>query len=276
MRNFILFFLLFLILAFSGAPARALESPWRSADHVQARLLSAADSTGKADHIDGALEIKLEDGWHAYWRMAGDGGLAPTFDWKGSVNAGDVAMDYPTPARSDTAGLQSFGYMGSYTLPLTAKVTVPGKPVTLSVKADIMVCKDICIPQSLALDLAVPEGDKPASPDAALIAKARDAVPVKKDKPALSIQSAVVGPDALVVGVFSQHGFDGADLFVEPAELTLFSPPKITPSGKDPRIATFIIPKTDTDTNLAKAVMGKTLILTVVTKDGAVEKSYPF
>ncbi len=184
--------------------------------------------------------------------MAGDGGLAPTFDWKGSDNIGDVALDYPTPARSDTAGLQSFGYMGSYTLPLTAKVTAPGKAATLSVKADIMVCKDICIPQSLAVDLAVPAGDKPASPDVALIEKARDAVPVKKDKPALKIQSAVVGPDALVVGVYSEHGFDGADLFVEPAELTLFAPPKITPSGKDPRIATFVIPKTDADTNLAK------------------------
>jgi suppressor for copper-sensitivity B len=276
MCNLNLFPLLFLMLALPTASARALESPWRSADHVQARLLSGVDSTGKTDHINAALEIKLEDGWHAYWRMAGDGGLAPTFDWTGSVNTGEVAMDYPTPARSDTAGLQSFGYMGSYMLPLTAKVTNSGKPVTLSVKADIMVCKDICIPQSLALDLAIPAGDKPASPDAALIAKAREAVPVKKDKPALKIQSAVVGPDALVVGVFSEHGFDGADLFVEPAELTLFAPPKITPDAKDPHVASFVIPKTDAGTNLAKAVMGKTLVLTVVTKDGAVEKSYPF
>ena len=43
------------MLAFPGAPARALESPWKSADHVQARLLSGADSTGKADNIDAAL-----------------------------------------------------------------------------------------------------------------------------------------------------------------------------------------------------------------------------
>ena len=56
MRNFILFFLLFLILTFPFTPVCALESPWRSADHVQARLLSGADSTGKADHIDGAID----------------------------------------------------------------------------------------------------------------------------------------------------------------------------------------------------------------------------
>lgn len=275
MRLSIVFLTFFILL--SSMPARALESPWRSADHVQIRLVSASDSIGADGVINAALEVRLEDGWHAYWRMAGDGGLPPTLDWKGSNTASDVVVDWPTPERSETAGLQSFGYTGLYALPLTAKVE-SGKEAKLAVKAEIMVCHDICIPQSLEAELAIPAGDGKEGLGASLVEKARHAVPAKGDLPALKIESAVVGPDALVVNAWSANGFDGADLFAEPAELVLYAKPEITVDAKDKRKAVIKIAKSssDPDANLAKETMGKTLVLTLVTKDGAIEKSYPF
>jgi len=275
MRLSIVFVAFFLLL--SSSSARALESPWKSADHVQIRLVSASDSIGKDGVINAALEVRLEDGWHAYWRMAGDGGLAPTFDWKGSTTSSDIVVDWPTPERSETAGLQSFGYTGSYALPLTAKAD-GGKEAKLAVKADIMVCHDICIPQSLESELAIPAGDGKEGADAALVDKARKSVPVKDDTPALKIESAVVGPDALVVNAWSANGFDDADLFAEPADLVLYAKPEITVDAKDKRKAVIKIAKnsSEPDANLAKEAMGKTLVLTLVTKDGAIEKSYPF
>jgi suppressor for copper-sensitivity B len=265
-----------LAMAFAPLSARALESPWQPAEHAQARLLSGADAAGKSSQLDGAIEIKPEEGWHVYWRMGGDGGLPPVFEWKGSANIDNVAIDWPTPKRFETAGLQTFGYDAPFTLPLTIKVKTPGEPVKLAAKADIMVCKDICIPGSVTMDLSIPVQGPASSPDAAIIAKARTLVPVKNDSPALKIESAVVGPDALVVQAYAVHGLDGADLFVEPAQLALYGKPEIAPDKKDPRHATLRIPKNEAIANLAKEAMGKTVVLTLVTKDGAVEKSLPF
>ena len=43
------------------------------------------------------IEIKLQPGWHTYWRYPGDSGVPPRFDFSGSDNVASVKVLYPAP-----------------------------------------------------------------------------------------------------------------------------------------------------------------------------------
>jgi suppressor for copper-sensitivity B len=278
MPRFSVFCALFLAFAAVCAPARAQESPWKPADDVQARLIGGATGVGTGDSVSAGLEMKLADGWHAYWKMPGESGLPPHLDWSGSTNLASAAMDWPLPKRMEIAGLQSFVYDGTVLFPLTIKPAKPGQPVSLALKAEIMVCRDICVPQTLNLSLDIPAGAANPAPFAPLIAHAEETVPRKGDLPALSIKGVVLGPDALVAQIYAQEGIAKTDLFVDAGgSLFITAKPEITPDAKDPRNGMLKIAKPDGVDNLAKALSGKKLTLTLSTADGkAIEKEYPF
>ena len=44
-----------------------------------------------------AVEIRLAPGWHTYWRVPGEAGIPPRFDWSGSQNLAAVAYEWPRP-----------------------------------------------------------------------------------------------------------------------------------------------------------------------------------
>jgi len=258
------------------APAFALESPWVSTDYLQARLVSATDSVGQDKPIHAALEVRLAENWHAYWRMPGDGGLAPVFDWAGSQNLQNVDIGWPAPRRFITEGLHSFGYKDRISFPLTITPQIPGAAVSLNLKAAIMVCETICVPQNIEINLTLPTGDATTGRYGAVIKRLRDDLPAKGDTSSLKINSAVLGPDALVVHAYSSQGFENTDLFVESGDLYLTAPPEITPDKDDPHAALLRIAKPESIDNLAQELMGQTLTFTLTRGRHAVEKSFPF
>ena len=82
----------------AAAPAHALDSGWKKADHVSLRIVSAVESVGEDETIDAVLQMQLDDGWHAYWRTPGDAGQKPDFDWKESAKQADLTAT----SRSET------------------------------------------------------------------------------------------------------------------------------------------------------------------------------
>lgn len=267
----------FLIAFLISSPARALETPWAASDYVQIKLLSAVDGVGQEKQIDAALELQLAAGWHAYWRMPGDAGLAPVFDWDGSENVAGVDVLWPVPKRFAEEGLNTFGYDGRVAFPLSVKIEKPGQAVKLNLKASIMVCEKICVPQDVAVGLEISAGAAEQGRNRALIDHMRGKVPHEGDLPDLRIDSVVLGPDALVVRVWSQQGFESADLFVESGDLYLTAAPEITPDKDDPRAAFLRIKKPEGVENLAQQLAGRTIKLTL-TGGGAlsIEREFPF
>lgn len=127
-------------------------------------VAQAADPFGipvTAELIDGwqqadgtrvsAIRLTLEDGWKTYWRVPGDAGIPPRFDWKGSRNLAGVEVEWPTPKVFDQSGLRSVGYSHQVILPLVISAKDAGKPVDLELSMDIGVCADICVPENLTL-----------------------------------------------------------------------------------------------------------------------------
>jgi DsbC/DsbD-like thiol-disulfide interchange protein len=122
------------------------------------------------------VSIVMEPGWKTYWRMPGEAGIPPSFDWSGSSNIANVEILYPAPRRYADASGETVGYQDSVVFPLILTRKDEAKPAQLVADMFFAVCKDICIPAkakpSLTLGMSSP---KPA--DMALIKEALAAIP---------------------------------------------------------------------------------------------------
>src|SRR3974377_1343718 len=70
-----------LVFALTGL-AHAESSAWSEDLRSEIRLISG-DTTATPMHA--GVEMKLQKGWHTYWRYPGDSGVPPQFDFAKSV-----------------------------------------------------------------------------------------------------------------------------------------------------------------------------------------------
>ncbi|MCW5752641.1 MAG: hypothetical protein KIT81_16015 [Alphaproteobacteria bacterium] len=146
-------------LLLAGADARAGEAPglgpWVVAGHSAARLVATTDGQAWRGPVLAGLHIRLDAGWHTYWRTPGDAGLPPMLDFSGSRNLARYDVLWPVPKRAHESGLETFVYYDEVILPITIEATDRRKPVALRLELLYGVCREICIPEqaSLALDL---------------------------------------------------------------------------------------------------------------------------
>ena len=98
-----------------------------------------------------ALHLRLADGWKTYWRIPGDAGIAPQFDWTRSQNAASVRARWPRPVVFEQNGFRSIGYENELVLPLEVTPRRADRPVALQGKITIGICQDICVPVDLSL-----------------------------------------------------------------------------------------------------------------------------
>lgn len=157
-----------------ASPASAAVGVWGKGQRAEARLIaSGVDDTGK---LAAAIEIVLPPGWKTYWRNPGDAGVVPVIDFSGSVNSTATEVAFPVPQRDDDGFAVTNIYRDRVTLPVSAAVADRTKPVELSAKLTIGVCDEICVPDEIAVHLAVPVGEKDAAA-AGAIAAARALIP---------------------------------------------------------------------------------------------------
>lgn len=270
MRLLISFLFFVSALHLFSARTSAQEANWSGADHVRARLQAGPDWAGQSHAV---LEIRLDEGWHTYWLAPGDSGLAPRFDWAGSENVKSVDIHWPAPLRIDEAGLQVFGYKGDIAFPLTVQRADPAQPVRLALGLDVLICKDICIPQHF--DLTLDPQDGPAM-NIRSFGFLQERMPAREDTPQLRIESVVVGPDALVVNAYSGPGFDDSDVFAALGDMALTARPEITPREDDPRYAMIRIPAPGDSQNLMELVDGRQLHIVLTSGRAAVEKTLDY
>jgi DsbC/DsbD-like thiol-disulfide interchange protein len=125
------------------------------------------------------LSMKHDPGWHTYWKNPGDAGLPTTlsFTLPGGYRAG--AIEWPYPQRIQVKQLASYGYEGTVLLPLLLFVPQDATgTVNLTARADWLVCKESCIPESADVQLSLPvqSAQRPGTQAARFVA-ARAALP---------------------------------------------------------------------------------------------------
>ena len=97
--------------------------------------------------------IELEPGWKTYWRVPGDTGIPPQFDWAGSKNSGAIEVGYPLPSRFQDAGGESIGYRDQVLFSLFVRPEKPDEMVHLQLNMFFAVCNEICIPAKATAEL---------------------------------------------------------------------------------------------------------------------------
>lgn len=107
-----------------------------------------------------ALHLRLADGWKTYWRVPGEAGIAPSFDWTGSRNVASVEVHWPRPEIFDQNGMLGLGYSHELVLPVEITPERAGRRTRVALAVDIGVCRDICVPLTLRVDGALGTGSR--------------------------------------------------------------------------------------------------------------------
>ncbi|MGE0674423.1 MAG: protein-disulfide reductase DsbD family protein [Methylibium sp.] len=153
-------------------------------DYVRAELVAhAPDGVAPGKAVWLGLSIQHQPDWHSYWKNPGDSGLPTRLGWSlpSGVQAGEI--EWPTPKRLPLGPLMNYGYDDKVLLPVSLAIPegFTGPTLDVKLKADWLVCKHICVPESGEFSLRVPAQAATVG-HAALFADARSRLPETLEK----------------------------------------------------------------------------------------------
>jgi thiol:disulfide interchange protein DsbD len=142
------------------------------AAHTQVRLVLSADTARPGDTVLAGVDLKMDPGWHTYWKNPGAAGLATKIEWQlpPGVTAGEI--QWPLPEKLPPAEVTTYGYDGEVVLLVPLKLAPDLKPGPLDLKAKVswLECKEACVPGSGSVEATLNIGEQTkTSSDAATI-----------------------------------------------------------------------------------------------------------
>ena len=125
--------------------------------------------------IQTVIHMKIDAGWHAYWKNPGEGGIPIKIEAKLPDGWRLSEIQYPAPKRLGTGELPSIGYDGEVILPITIYshkgASSDGKLPEIKANLSWLTCNESsCVPGEAELTLS-------GTGDALVIQKAYDATP---------------------------------------------------------------------------------------------------
>lgn len=255
------------------APAQAasqatVATQWVSLHGARVRLVAGPAATDAKAYLAG-VEVELAEGWKTYWRMPGDAGVPPMFDWSKSINTAAINVLYPAPVRMHEAAAETVGYKSTVMFPVEVKPLDAAKPVVLDLQMELGICREICIPGEVQLSLTIPpSGLSGASPVKAWRERVPRPQPLRGagDPELKGVTATLEGPaPRLLVEVAFPGGAKDADVFIEAPDGIYVPMTKRLPDGPG-GIARFEADLSRVD---AHDLKGKQLILTLVGGNGA-------
>ena len=212
-----------------NATLRKFENPYTSI---------ALMNAGKQGHIwQSGLHITIQKDWKTYWRVPGDGGVPPQFDWTGSQNVASATVMMPLPHRFVDQNGEGIGYKTEVVLPVAVTPKNPDLPVHVSVKVFYAVCNDICVPVLAELKHTL-EADTVSVADGFLLKVAQSSVPEENTDSPVQLVSMKVAEaskgSAIDVHLKGLGNPQETDIFVEMEGISYFRKPElISTNGTD-------------------------------------------
>lgn len=170
--------LAFFFLALPWAPVRG-EEP-----HVHAELIAETESIRPGVPFWTAVRLRMDKGWHTYWKNSGESGLATKVQWDLPPGFSAGPLEWPAPRRIVVGGVVGYGYEDE--VHLLTRIEPPAvfrdRSARLRARVDWLECEEICIPGRAELTLELPVADappKPAADRAEAFAAARSRLPLE-------------------------------------------------------------------------------------------------
>ena len=221
--------LLAFIFSFFSATSPALAGP--AQDHnVAIRLLPEKTTVKSGDTITVGIQQQIRPGWHTYWLNPGDSGAIIRVKWSGAGDIETKPILWPIPHRLPMGPLVNFGYEDEVTL--LQNITLPkvsGEPQTIRADIEILVCDEICIPESLTESFTI-NGDEEPVP--AAVEMARTKLPIDMGWQSLMAESD--GNLIVTIATDTPNAFNKLkSIELYPEEWGLISNPDKTSAKKD-------------------------------------------
>ena len=122
-----------------------------------------ADKTGLApgQTIELAIAFTVEPDWHIYWKNPGEGGKEPTFTWELPAGFEVGSLRWPVPHRFIDKSIDSETFVLTGKPVILTRLKAPatatvGSQVEIKLKANWLVCKQICVQGEKHVSLKVP------------------------------------------------------------------------------------------------------------------------
>lgn len=180
----------FLILLFFGNTSSFSEEN----DPIRLSLISEYQSINQDSKLLLGLQAQMAPHWKTYWRTPGVSGYGLKIDWKESHNIKSIQLLWPFPHHISTHFGAINGYEGDVVFPLMIEVKDPSQPVQVLIHVDMLACDQAsCLPMTQTLSLKLPVGQKIKNPEAVLLQKALQKIPLmentKGDEKNITLQS---------------------------------------------------------------------------------------
>ena len=153
------------------------------AAHTQVKLLLSADTAQPGTTIMAGVDLKMDEGWHTYWKNSGAAGLPTEIEWQlpPGVTAGEI--QWPLPEKLPPAEVTTYGYENEVMLLVPLTLATNLNPGLLVLKANIawLECKEQCVPGKASVEAMLNIGSEAKrSSDAATIESWRHKVPLSQ------------------------------------------------------------------------------------------------
>lgn len=154
------------------------------ATHTDARLVLAADTVRPGESVEAGILLRMEQGWHTYWKNSGASGMPTSINWDlpPGVTAGEIL--WPLPEKLPDEDLTTYIYKDQVMLlvPLKVAPSVSLGPLTLKARVSWLECEVQCLPGDATVEAILTVGsERKASPAAAQFDIWQKKLPQKPD-----------------------------------------------------------------------------------------------
>src|SRR5258707_10796010 len=106
------------------------------AAHTQARILLAAETARPGDTVLAGVHLRMEPGWHTYWKNSGGSGMPTEIEWRLPVGVTAGQIQEPIPEKLANQELTTFTYTNKVVLlePLNLAPNLRSGPIVLKAK----------------------------------------------------------------------------------------------------------------------------------------------
>jgi thiol:disulfide interchange protein DsbD len=183
----------FLLALLTGSAAFAAEPS--AGPHTAARLVLSHEAARPGETVIAGVQLKMNPGWHTYWRNAGDSGGPTEIQWQLPAGVTNGVLQWPPPELYETEGLTTFVYHNEVVLLTTLTVGADAASGPAEIKAHVswLECEKLCLPGKgqVSATLRVGNESKPSA-HAAFLAQWAKKIPERN--PALQFTARWDGP----------------------------------------------------------------------------------
>jgi thiol:disulfide interchange protein len=132
------------------------------AAHTQVSLVLAAETARPGATVLAGVQLRMDPGWHTYWRNPGASGMPTTIEWQLPAGITPGAIQWPVPEKLPDEDLTTYIYSNDVVLLVPLKLDADLRPGPLDLKAKVawLECEVACIPGKASVQAVLNVGSE--------------------------------------------------------------------------------------------------------------------